>query len=168
MNYKTYKELNENSIEQWASELDGKFAELCKGWNGVAIINKRLKLHTFTMSKAAQTFMGLLIAQPGKAVMARRAVENVKMSTTVYGMSFFVNVFFNNFRVLPDFTKFIFHFFACLVEFLYFFFGYNRIFCQYIAIQYINYFTYFFVFFISPFFFFIPFFQFVTHFFESV
>ena len=100
MNYKTYKELNESSIEQWAAELDekpreglskknlsmiidlgcmesrieadedGKFAELCKGWNGVAIINKRLQLHTFTMSKAAQTFMGLLIDQPGKAVMA--------------------------------------------------------------------------------------------------
>lgn len=100
MNYKTYKELNESSIEQWAAELDekpkgrlseeeigslvrlmahekvfeddkdGKFAELCKGWNGVAIINKRLQLHTFSMSKAAQTFMGLLIDQPGKAVMA--------------------------------------------------------------------------------------------------
>ena len=100
MNYKTYKELNENSIEQWAAELDakpkgilsdeeigslvrltvhekvfeddedGKFSEWCKGWNGVAIINKRLQLHTFTMSKAAQTFMGLLIDQPGKAVMA--------------------------------------------------------------------------------------------------
>ena len=100
MKYKTYKELNESSIEQWAAELDakpkegmpeehieylvrltvsekfmeddkdGKFAELCKGWNGVAIINKRLQLHTFSMSKAAQTFMGLLIDQPGKAVMA--------------------------------------------------------------------------------------------------
>lgn len=100
MNYKTYKELNESSIEQWAAELDekpkrrlfdeemgslisltlhekvfeddkdGKFAELCKGWNGVAIINKRLQLHTFSMSKAAQIFMGLLINQPGKAVMA--------------------------------------------------------------------------------------------------
>lgn len=100
MNYKTYKELNESSIEQWATELDGKpkgrlsdeemgslisltlhekvfeddkdgkFAELCKGWNGVAIINKRLQLHTFTMSKAAQTFMGLLIDLPGEATIA--------------------------------------------------------------------------------------------------
>jgi len=100
MNYKTYKELNESSIEQWAAELDakpkermseenigylvrltmsekfmeedkdGKFSELCTGWNGVAIINKRLKLHTFKMSNAAQTYMGLLIEQPCKAVMA--------------------------------------------------------------------------------------------------
>lgn len=100
MNYKTYKELNESSIEQWAAELDGKpreglskeklsmildlgrmesrieadedgkFAELCKGWNGVAIINKRLQLHTFSMSKAAQTFMGLLIDLPGEATIA--------------------------------------------------------------------------------------------------
>lgn len=116
MNYKTYKELNENSIEQWAAELDGKpreglskklsmildlgcmesrieadedgkFAELCKGWNGVAIINKRLQLHTFSMSKAAQTFMGLLIDLPGKATIAlnyfqyRCAKKNFIIST---------------------------------------------------------------------------------------
>lgn len=100
MNCKTYKELDESSIEQWAAELDGKpkgrlpdeeigslvrltahekvfeddkdgkFAELCKGWNGVAIINKRLQLHTFTMSKAAQILMGLFIDKPGEGVMA--------------------------------------------------------------------------------------------------
>lgn len=128
MNYKTYKELNESSIEQWAAELDakpkermseenigslvrlmahekvfeddkdGKFAELCKGWNGVAIINKRLQLHTFTMSKAAQTFMGLLIDQPGKAVMALNYFQYkcAKMNMWCIDMTLLCS------RIIPD------------------------------------------------------------------
>lgn len=96
--YKTYKELDGSSIERWAIDLDakpkqalseedaellirckaneeelekdskGSFEELLNGWNGVAVLHKRLALHSFTMSKAAKLFCGTLIDRPGMAV----------------------------------------------------------------------------------------------------
>lgn len=97
--YKSYKELNENSIGKWAVDLDreshreltqqeietffscklnesniekderGLFEELLNGWNGVNLIHKCLFVHSFSMSKAAKLFCGSMITSPGEAVM---------------------------------------------------------------------------------------------------
>lgn len=97
--FKSYKELSETSIEEWAKELDAcekqdltyeearsfitlgisekeieedkdkDFEALLNGWNGTALIHKRLNLHTYTMSKAAKVFCGILNKSPGEMVM---------------------------------------------------------------------------------------------------
>ena len=97
--YKSYKELDGDSIAKWAAQLDvserremtqeemvvfcamksnevevekdkeGEFAELLNSWNGVNLIYKRLQLHSFTMSKAAMIYCGLMVKSPGEAVM---------------------------------------------------------------------------------------------------
>lgn len=97
--YKSYKELNGNSIGKWAAQLDmdkhrelteeemnvffkmnlnekevekdekGAFAGLLDGWNGVNLIYKRLLIHSFTMSKAAMLCCGYMVTSPGEAVM---------------------------------------------------------------------------------------------------
>lgn len=97
--YKSYKELNGNSIGKWAAQLDmdkhrelteeemnvffkmnlnekevekdekGAFASLLDGWNGVNIIYRRLPSHSFTMSKAAMLCCGLMVTSPGEAAM---------------------------------------------------------------------------------------------------
>lgn len=103
--YKTYKELDGGSIGRWAEELDqrqkkelthnemdtfflmdrcekdiekdgkGLFKELLAGWNGVAIINKRLTVHSFTLSKAAMLCCGNMVASPGEAVMMLNYIQ---------------------------------------------------------------------------------------------
>ena len=97
--FKSYKELSETSIEEWAKELDAcekqeltyedagflitllmheeeieedkdkKFETLLDRCNGIALLHKRLNLHTYTMSKAAKVFCGMLINSPGEMVM---------------------------------------------------------------------------------------------------
>ena len=97
--FKSYKELSETSIEEWAKELDAcekqdltyeearsfitlgtsekeieedkdkDFEALLNGWNGTALLHRRLNLHTYTMSKAAKVFCGMLINSPGEMVM---------------------------------------------------------------------------------------------------
>lgn len=97
--YKSYKELNENSVGEWAAQLDvaGRreltekeaelflkssfieerieeakndgFKELLDGWNGLNLIYRRLQLHSFSMSKAAMLWCGILVSSPGEAVM---------------------------------------------------------------------------------------------------
>lgn len=97
--FKSYKELSETSIEEWAKELDAcekrilepkeyhvfmvmyqnekaveddkdkRFKSLLNGWNGTNLINRRLLLHSYTMTKATQIFCGMLINSPGEMVM---------------------------------------------------------------------------------------------------
>ena len=95
--FKSYKDLSETSIEEWAMALNGQekveltsdeavslvvmgcrekeieedkeVEALLKGWNGAAILHKRLNLHTYTMSKAAILFCGTLGDSPGEIVM---------------------------------------------------------------------------------------------------
>lgn len=97
--FKSYKNLSESSIEEWAKELDAcekrildleeadafivmfqnekkveddkdkSFESLLKGWNGTNLIHRRLLLHSYTMTKAAKSFCGKLINSPGEMVM---------------------------------------------------------------------------------------------------
>ena len=97
--FKSYKELGETSIEEWAKELDScekqeltfeeseafigmgvseekieedkdkGFEALLNGWNGTALLHRRLFLHTYTMTKAAKASCGILINSPGEMVM---------------------------------------------------------------------------------------------------
>jgi hypothetical protein len=103
MKYKSYKELNSSSIEEWAKELDCEqkreltteetelfleaalvekyvensldFEEKIKGWNGVNLLHKRLSVHDFTMSKASQLCCGMMIASPGEMVMMANYIQ---------------------------------------------------------------------------------------------
>lgn len=97
--FKSHKELSETSIEEWAKELDAcekrilepeeyhvfmvmrqnekaveddkdkRFESLLNGWNGTNLIHRRLLLHSYTMTKAAKLFCGMLINSPGEMVM---------------------------------------------------------------------------------------------------
>lgn len=97
--FKSYKDLSETSIEEWAKELDAcekrmlepqgahafivmfqnekeieddkdkRFESLLNGWNGTNLIHRRLLLHSYTMTKAAKLFCGMLINSPGEMVM---------------------------------------------------------------------------------------------------
>lgn len=97
--FKSYKDLSETSIEEWAKELDAcekrildikefdaflvmsqyeknvekdqnkTFERLLETWNGTALLHNRLNLHTYTMSKAAKVSCGVLINSPGEMVM---------------------------------------------------------------------------------------------------
>lgn len=97
--FKSYKELSETSIEEWAKELDAcekrkldikefdafivmfqyekivehdknkNFKSLLNSWNGTTLIHRRLLLHSYTMTKAAKVFCGMLINSPGETVM---------------------------------------------------------------------------------------------------
>lgn len=97
--FKSYKDLSETSIEEWAKELDAcekrilepqedhafivmfqnekeieddkdkHFESLLNGWNGTNLIHRRLLLHSYTMTKAAKIFCGMLINSPGEMVM---------------------------------------------------------------------------------------------------
>lgn len=99
MKFKSYKELGENSIEEWAKQLDAckkiileheeaygfammiknekiveededkSFERLLENWNGTALLHKRLSLHTYTMTKAAKLCCGMLVNTPGEMVM---------------------------------------------------------------------------------------------------
>lgn len=99
MKFKSYKELGENSIEEWAKQLDAckkrildpeevygfvvmlknekiveededkSFESLLENWNGTALLHKRLSLHTYTMTKAAELCCGMLVKTPGEVVM---------------------------------------------------------------------------------------------------
>lgn len=103
--FKTYKDLDEHSIERWAKELDSQpkkslteeecealvlcmsrekeierpddqlFDDLISGWNGVSIIHKRLQVHSFTMTKASVIFCGMMVDSPGKAVMMLNYIQ---------------------------------------------------------------------------------------------
>lgn len=101
--YKSYKDLNERSIEEWARELDEcpkreltseeseifleagiventletslDFEEKIKGWNGVNLLHKRLLVHDFTMSRATQICCGILITSPGEMVMMANYIQ---------------------------------------------------------------------------------------------
>lgn len=105
MKYKSYKELNSSSIEEWALELDKcpkreltsdesyafmcmgllekdiekdkdkDFDNLLKGWNGVALLHKRLLIHTYTMTKAAKVCCGMMINSPGEMVMMANYIQ---------------------------------------------------------------------------------------------
>lgn len=103
MKYKSYKELNSSSIEEWAKELDCErkrelsgeeshafmtmaltekevekdkdYEMLLKGWNGVALLHKRLLIHTYTMTKAAKICCGMMIASPGEMVMMANYIQ---------------------------------------------------------------------------------------------
>lgn len=96
--YKSYTELNKESVEWWAKALDeekkeylpketvelflaaslseqafeedkdGSFSKLLGKWNSVSIIQKRLQYHTFTMGKAAILIAGMLVSTPGEVV----------------------------------------------------------------------------------------------------
>lgn len=103
--YRGYNELSGSSVEAWAKELDqrkkqmlsnsdaafllqltlneqkieedndGAFDKMLNGWNGVAILHRRLQVHTFTMSKAALMFCGLTVKSPGEAVMMANYIQ---------------------------------------------------------------------------------------------
>lgn len=103
MKYKSYKELNSSSIEEWARELDEcpkreltsdesdvfmrmgllekeiendkDFDNLLKGWNGVALFYKRLLIHTYTMTKAAKVCCCMMIDSPGEMVMMANYIQ---------------------------------------------------------------------------------------------
>lgn len=105
MQYPKEKELNARSIEKWAEELDrqpkreltseeietfisakwtekameadkdGAFADLLNRWNGVAILHRRLQLHTFTMTNAVQLCLGSMVQSPGEAVMMLNYIQ---------------------------------------------------------------------------------------------
>ena len=103
MKYKSYKELNSSSIEEWAKELDCEqkrelsgeesqafmtmaltekevekdkdYEMLLQGWNGVALLHKRLLIHTYTMTKAAKICCGMMIASPGEMVMMANYIQ---------------------------------------------------------------------------------------------
>ena len=105
MKYKSYKELNSSSIEEWARELDEcpkreltsdesyafmrmgllekeiendkdkDYEMLLEGWNGVALLHKRLLIHTYTMTKAAKICCGMMIASPGEMVMMANYIQ---------------------------------------------------------------------------------------------
>lgn len=105
MKYKSYKELNSSSIEEWARELDvcpkreltsdesyafmrmgllekeiekdkdKDFDNLLKGWNGVALLHQRLLIHTYTMTKAAKVCCGMMINSPGEMVMMANYIQ---------------------------------------------------------------------------------------------
>lgn len=57
--------LNEPEVEQ---DSDGMFQQQLGGWNTVSILHSRLKMHTFTMSKAAIWACSVLVSTPGEAV----------------------------------------------------------------------------------------------------
>lgn len=91
--------MSETSIEEWAKELDAceksilepkeahafivmfqnekeveddkdkRFESSLNGWNGTNLIHRRLLLHSYTMTKAAKLFCGMLINSPGEMVM---------------------------------------------------------------------------------------------------
>ena len=97
--FKSYKDLSETSIEEWAKELDAcekiefdpvvidPFIKFClnekaveedksnifqtalESWTGSALLHKRLTLHNYTMTKSAKLFCGILITSPGEMVM---------------------------------------------------------------------------------------------------
>ena len=103
--YKSYKDLTEYSIEEWAKELDGcfkreltsdesiaflkmgllekevekdkdnTFKNLLKGWNGTALLHKRLPFHSYTMTKAVEICCGLMINSPGEMVMMANYIQ---------------------------------------------------------------------------------------------
>lgn len=103
--YRGYNELDGTSVEAWAKELDqrkkrilsknevailiqsslkekeieedkdGEFTKMLEGWNGVAILYRRLQVHTFTMSKAALFACGLMVESPGEAVMMANYIQ---------------------------------------------------------------------------------------------
>lgn len=96
--FKSYTELGKDSVEWWAKALDeekterlqkddaelilmlclndpeierdsdGMFHKQLGGWNTVSILHRRLKMHSFTMSKAAVWACSLLVSTPGEAV----------------------------------------------------------------------------------------------------
>ena len=101
--YKSYKDLTEHSIEEWARELDEcpkreltseesfafmnmgltekevekdkDFETLLKGWNGVALLHKRLLVHSYTMTKAVKICCGMMINSPGEMVMMANYIQ---------------------------------------------------------------------------------------------
>ena len=101
--YRSYKDLTEHSIEEWARELDEcpkreltseesfafmtmgltekgvekdkDFETLLKGWNGVALLHKRLLVHSYTMTNAVKICCGMMINSPGEMVMMANYIQ---------------------------------------------------------------------------------------------
>ena len=103
--YLSYKDLTEKSVELWAKELEQTtfreltgeefsmmyfvtfnedyiqkdeskaFQSLTDKWNGISIIIRRLKLHSFTMSNAAMMVCGDMVGSPGEAVMLLNYIQ---------------------------------------------------------------------------------------------
>ena len=79
--------LNEPEVEQ---DSDGMFQQQLGGWNTVSILHSRLKMHTFTMSKAAIWACSVLVSTPGEAVIMlnyfqyrchRRHIKHIDMKS---------------------------------------------------------------------------------------
>lgn len=123
--YKSYPELTKDSVEWWAKALseekterlqkddaelililslnepeveqdsDGVFQQQLGGWNSVSILHSRLKMHTFTMSKAAIWACSVLVSTPGEVVIMLnyfqyrchcRSIKHIDMKTLCQDM----------------------------------------------------------------------------------
>ena len=67
--------MGEAEKEEDSSGFRQMFDSLLGEWNGVALLHRRLSLHDYTMSKAAQITCGLMINTPGEMTMMANYIQ---------------------------------------------------------------------------------------------